>query len=81
MLPVKPVVSLLALLPILSLAACNTANTRRDMYSPTPGRGYWTTRSEHGKAAADAELAMQKRQKPAANAATGTPAVAPAAPH
>jgi hypothetical protein len=53
---VKLAVSLLPLLAFVVLAGCNTANTRRDMYAPKRGEGYWTTRKEHGKEAAEATL-------------------------
>jgi hypothetical protein len=53
-------VSSLLLLSMLALTGCNTLNTRRDLYSPKKGSGYWTERSKHGKAAADATLTRTK---------------------
>jgi hypothetical protein len=71
--PVK-IVSSLLLLSLLGLTGCNTHNTRRDMYWPKRGSGYWTERSRHGKAAAEA---AETRTKPPALDATakapGTP--------
>jgi hypothetical protein len=59
--PVKLASSLLILCSALILCACDTPNTRRAMYSPKKGSGYWTTRAEKGKYWADAE---QKRTPP-----------------
>lgn len=50
------IVSSILLLSLLSLCGCNTLNTRRDLYSPKRGSGYWTERSNHGKQSADDSL-------------------------
>lgn len=54
------IVSSILLLSLLSLTGCNTLNTRRDLYWPKRGSGYWTVRDEQGKAAADATLTRTK---------------------
>jgi len=54
---VKFASSLIAFSLILSLCACDTPNTRRSMYRPKQGSGYWTTRADptKGKYWADQE--------------------------
>jgi hypothetical protein len=54
------IVSSLLLLSLLALTGCNTLNTRRDLYWPKRGSGYWTERANHGKPAADATLTRTK---------------------
>jgi hypothetical protein len=43
---VKPV-PLLLLVTVVALTGCNTLVTRRDLYSPKKGSGYWTRQAEH----------------------------------
>jgi hypothetical protein len=69
--PVK-IVSSILLLSLLALTGCNTLNTRRDLYWPKRGSGYWTERAEHGKAAADASLTRTKRPEDKPTTPSGT---------
>lgn len=54
------IVSSVLLLSLFALAGCNTLVTRRDLYAPKKGSGYWTERSRHGKDSADASLTRTK---------------------
>ena len=58
--PVK-IVSSILLLSLLALTGCNTLNTKRDLYWPKRGSGYWTERANHGKSAADEGLTRTPR--------------------
>jgi hypothetical protein len=62
------IVSSILLLSLLTLTGCNTLVTRRDLYSPKKGSGYWTDRAHYGKAYADATLTRTK--PPAVKAST-----------
>lgn len=62
------IVSSILLLSLLALTGCNTLVTRRDLYSPKKGSGYWTDRERYGKAHADATLTRTK--PPEAKAST-----------
>lgn len=57
--PMK-IVSSVLLLSLLGLTGCNTLVTRRDLYAPKKGSGYWTERDHHGKEYADATLTRKK---------------------
>ena len=57
---VVKIVSSILLLSLLTLTGCNTLVTRRDLYSPKKGSGYWTDRAHYGKAYADATLTRTK---------------------
>ena len=50
---VKFASSLLALVSVLTLCGCETPNTRRELFAPKQGSGYWTTTWKEGQTAAE----------------------------